>query len=153
MNGNDVLDSSLIYLSIISSSEFYHTILNCNEFLIIFCSKTLCARFVFVSSFVSRAFIAYFLYFLSLPPTHFNGILSFYPHTQTPIRSVSLRWSAEASEQRAAWVKRTQHHYMFNGMRLFVWPKKMEIRFICWIIPKLCVCGVSGGSKSEMFSA
>lgn len=83
MNGNDVLDSSLIYLSIISSSEFYHTILSCNEFLIIFSSKTLCARFVFVSSFVSRAFIAYFLYFLSLPPTHFNGILSFYPHTHT----------------------------------------------------------------------
>lgn len=66
--------------------------------------------------------------------------LSIRTHTQTPIRSVSLRWSAEASEQRAAWVKRTQHHYMFNGMRLFVWPKKMEIRFICWIIPKLCVC-------------
>lgn len=79
--------------------------------------------------------------------------LSIRTHTQTPIRSVSLRWSAEASEQRAAWVKRTQHHYMFNGMRLFVWPKKMEIRFICWIIPKLCVCGVSGGSKSEMFTA
>lgn len=90
MNGNDVLDSSLIYLSIISSSEFYHTILSCNEFLIIFSSKTLCARFVFVSSFVSRAFIAYFLYFLSLPPTHFNGILSFYPHTHTDTDSIRV---------------------------------------------------------------
>lgn len=42
-----------------------------------------------------------------------------------PLSTQSLP-SVCTKEQSTKWAR---HHYMFNGIRLFVWPKKMEIRF------------------------
>lgn len=40
-------------------------------------------------------------------------------------------WKSECQTKSESFTKWAWHHYMFNGMQLFVWPKKMEIRFAC----------------------
>lgn len=110
--------------------------------------------FVSLSVAISRAFIAYFLYFLQVIFVLYSFLilcpfsrrlshslsLSLFCERRfawkddsfsisltysIPLYSISFSFSSY-KKQSAKWAR---HHYMFNGMRLFVWPKKMEIRF------------------------
>lgn len=95
---------------------------------------------------VSRYF-AYFLYFLLLIFVILALYFFDFTHFLVDWISSHLAWkerfifclfqslcrvstqslqSVYTKEQSAKWAR---HHYMFNGIRLFVWPKKMEIRF------------------------
>lgn len=137
MSTNDVLVSSLIYLSIILST---HSIRCAIAILIIAIysvrgsgtsSSSSSAFFAFVSRFVVCTFITYFLYFLRviLLLCTVVSIALFYPaRWLTDWLQYCLSVEAMSVPNKEEFAKWAWHHYMFNGMQLFVWPKKMEIR-------------------------
>lgn len=108
MNDNDVLDSSLNYSIVLPTR-------NSNKHRVAANSSLSQVSSLFQSVVISRAFIAYFLYFLRVISLFSRWFL------------IVLRLFNILQQRAAKWA---QHHYMLNGIRLFVWPpKKMKIVF------------------------